>query len=61
MAKYFVSKNGYFYKNINNKNIRISIEEYVKKNKSIKGGAPKVKQRDMNNNFEFELQTMKNA
>ena len=56
MAKYFVSKNGYFYKNINNKNIRISIEEYVKKNKSIKGGAPKVKQRDMNNNFEFELQ-----
>lgn len=58
MAKYFVSKNGYFYKNINNKNIRISREEYVKKNKSIKGGAPKVKQRDMNNNFEFELQNM---
>ena len=38
MAKYFVSKNGYFYKTINNKNIRISKEEYVKNNKSIKGG-----------------------
>ena len=58
MKKYFVSKNGYFYKTINNKNIRISREEYVKKNKSIKGGAPKVKpiHRNNNNNFEFEFE-----
>jgi hypothetical protein len=43
MVKYFVSKNGYFYKNVNNKRIRISREEYSKKNKYVKGGAPKNK------------------
>lgn len=58
MKKYFVSKNGYFYKTINNKNIRISKEEYVKNNKSIKGGAPKVKPINRNNNYNFELQNM---
>ena len=36
MVKYFVSKNGYFYKNVNDKKIRISRDEYVKKNKNIK-------------------------
>ena len=43
MVKYFVSKNGYFYKNVNDKKIRISREEYSKKNKNVKGGAPKNK------------------
>lgn len=43
MVKYFVSKNWYFYKNVNNKRIRISREEYSKKNKNVKGGAPKNK------------------
>ena len=41
MVKFIVSKNGYFYKIVNNKKIRISKEEYLKKNKNIKGGAPK--------------------
>lgn len=41
MVKYIVSKNGYFYKIVNNKKIRISKEEYLKKNKNMKGGAPK--------------------
>ena len=54
MVKYFVSKNGYFYKNVSDKKIRISREEYVKKNKKVKGGAPKV-----NPINEFELQKMK--
>jgi hypothetical protein len=53
MVKYFVSKNGYFYKNVSDKKIRISREEYVKKNKNVKGGAPKV-----NSNNGFELQNM---
>ena len=57
MAKYFVSKNGYFYKTINNKNIRISKEEYVKNNKSIKGGGPTRPLRNKPNNG-FELQNM---
>ena len=56
MVKYFVSKNGYFYKMVNDKKIRISREEYVKKNKNIKGGAPKVKQNE--NLSVFELQNM---
>lgn len=58
MVKYFVSKNGYFYKNVNNKKIRISREEYVKKNKTIKGGAPKVIPNNNNSNG-IELQNMK--
>jgi len=41
MVKYFVSKMGYFYKIVNDKKIRISKEEYLKKNKNMKGGAPK--------------------
>lgn len=41
MVKYFVSKNGYFYKIVYNKKIRISKEQYLKKNKNLKGGAPK--------------------
>jgi len=56
MVKYFVSKNGYFYKTINDKQIRISREEYVKKNKNIKGGAPKAA--SPNNNGNIELQNM---
>jgi hypothetical protein len=56
MVKYFVSKNGYFYKMVNDKKIRISREEYVKKNKNIKGGAPKVKPNE--NLSVFELQNM---
>jgi hypothetical protein len=43
MVKYIVSKNGYFYKIVNNKKIRVSKEEYLKKNKNMKGGAPKTK------------------
>ncbi len=43
MVKIIVSKNGYFYKIINDKKIRISKEEYLKKNKNMKGGAPKTK------------------
>jgi hypothetical protein len=41
MVKYFVSKMGYFYKIVNDKKIRISKEQYLKKNKNLKGGAPK--------------------
>ena len=43
MVKIIVSKNGYFYKIVNNKKIRISKEEYLKKNKNMKGGYPKTK------------------
>jgi len=43
MVKYIVSKNGYFYKIVNDKKIRVSKEEYLKKNKNMKGGAPKTK------------------
>ena len=35
MVKYFVSKNGYFYKIVNDKKIRISKEQYLKKNKNL--------------------------
>jgi hypothetical protein len=56
-VKYFVSKNGYFYKNVSDKKIRISREEYVKKNKYVKGGAPKVKNNNSSNGI--ELQNMK--
>jgi hypothetical protein len=58
MVKYFVSKNGYFYKMINDKKIRISRDEYVKKNKNIKGGAPKGKGKQKENLSVFELQNM---
>ena len=54
MVKYFVSKNGYFYKNVNDKKIRISRDEYVKKNKNIKGGAPKVNPNNSSNGFELQ-------
>jgi len=37
MVKYFTSENGYFYKILNNKKIRVSKEEFKKKTK-IKGG-----------------------
>jgi hypothetical protein len=43
MVKIIVSKNGYFYKIVNDKKIRISKEEYLKKNKNMKGGSPKTK------------------
>jgi len=60
MVKYFVSKNGYFYKTINNKNIRISKEEYIKNNKNIKGGERTRPTRQLRNkpNNGFELQNM---
>ena len=60
MVKYFGSKNGYFYKTINNKNIRISKEEYIKNNKNIKGGRPTRQLRNKPNNSinSFELQNM---
>lgn len=57
MVKYFVSKNGYFYKTINNKNIRISKEEYVKNNKNIKGAGPTRPFGNKPNN-DFKLQNM---
>jgi hypothetical protein len=41
MLKFIVSKMGYFYKIVNDKKIRISKEQYLKKNKNLKGGAPK--------------------
>lgn len=59
MVKYFVSKNGYFYKNVSDKKIRISREEYVKKNKKVKGGGPKVNPISNNSSNGFELQNMR--
>ena len=53
MVKYEQSENGYFYKIANNKSIRISKEEFIKKTK-VKGGATSASAAGRNNETKYE-------